>query len=322
MNTASSAPRRTWVTPGVLLALIAGFSTTAMLASTAGLRLLTSTAATWIAPETTNAAIAESGLRAGIAGIGLFAAILGIPLAWRHTTQPRILRMWAFLGAMIPGWTAMLLVTEPYLAFWIASALFLFASIWWALWSTRWQGTGVAPSLLTGVLRPGVHPGQMWFAYVSGHQQGKIRPIMVLRAASPTSWECVYFTTQTPKTHLAAKYIAAPAGTLRGIDQDNYIEIVDSRELRRKHLRKYIGLAPAWLYERVCEQRAEKPEKNALTIEESLAGEGMGPFEIALHDAFHQRRHRRHHHENRYVWDVVHDFAKVSVRGKKARKRT
>jgi len=266
-----------------------------------------------IGTESVSAAtsIVDAGLRAALAGMLIVIAAVVIPMLWRASHHPRTLRILAFTGSQLPAVSIGLLPSDAVIGGAVGFVASAVAATWWLVWNTKWQGTGVAPSLLTGVLKPRIHPGQIWFAYIAGHQVGKIRPVVVLAPASGSSFTVAYFTSQQPKPHLQSKYIAAPDGSLRGLSGENYVEVHDIRELSVKKFRKYVGLAPRWLYDQITTHGPGGRAADALLLDEVRAGEHMGPFEQAIHHA--AGRSKRHRVENDYAWDALRRFFRMQV---------
>jgi hypothetical protein len=266
--------------------------------------------------------IVDAGIRGALTFIILTAAIFGIPALWRIHSHPRILRTLAIIGSQTPALTAGILIFPLTIAIIATGITSAWGAIWWVVWSTRWKGSGVAPSLLTGVLKPRIHPGQIWFAYIQGHHEGKVRPVIIMNTASTNSWEVLYFTSQEPKKHLEGKYVAAPAGSLRGLPSQNFLEIKDNRILKNSKFRKYVGLSPRWLYDAAATHSGITPAPDALVIEEMYAGEHMGPFERAIFEAIFTNNKNNRQPENTLFRESVQKFLSLTLIDRIKRKTT
>lgn len=260
--------------------------------------------------------VVQAGLRAGIAMSILVGAVFGIPALWRSHSHPRTLRMLALAGVQTPAICVGLLIPDIRIATVAVIVLSLWGALWWAIWAARWQGTGVAPSLLTGVLKPRIHPGQIWFAFITGHQVSKVRPVVVIEPAHAGEWKVLYFTSQEPKTHLQKKYLAVNEGSLRGLSGQNFIEVVDIRHLKPKHFKKYVGLAPRWVYDSATRQAGLTGTLDALVVDEIRAGEHMGPFERAAFDTMFATGSISHATENSFLTDGLRRFLRMTIKDK------
>jgi hypothetical protein len=232
------------------------------------------------------AAVFDGGIRIALALTIMLLTAFAVFALWRTVSGPQRLRviaygaiqLWAIAVALIPPGTEVGVQVAWYLAG-VAGAG------WWS-WQKRWRGAGVAPSPLAGVLRPDTHTGQIWYGVVNGSQETKVRPVMVLARAPERQWLVAYFTSREPRPHLAKYYLSVPAGTLRGMDRDNWVSLRDPRTLSRGQLRSYTGLAPRWVYEQVCTLTGTVADPHALTVDEQVAGSGHGPVEHLLRTAF------------------------------------
>ena len=293
------------VVVGTLIALI-----------TQQIRVLITMAATNLVSGEANAALIDAGMRGGITFCVLLVAIFGIPALWRSNSHPRVLRMLALTGIQVPAIAVGLLIPDALTSAIATAVVAAWGTIWWVVWSARWQGTGVAPSLLTGVLRPHIHPGQIWFAFVTGHQVSKIRPVLVMEPASNGSWTVLYFTSQEPKAHLRSKYLAIEEGAMRGVSGQNFIEVVDIRHIKTKHFKKYVGLSPRWVYDSARRHSGLVGSVDALLVDEIRAGEHMGPFERAAFDAMFRSTRGKHRNENAFLTDGLRRFMSMTITDK------
>ena len=229
-----------------------------------------------------------SGIRVLLAIIILFIVVFAVPAGWRRNSAPQSLRLITYCG--VQGIAVALGLLMLGYGWWGAIIAWVVGGIgtvgWWA-WQQRWKGSGIAPSPLTGVLRPPIVPGQVWYAFVHGHKENKIRPVMVLNwDAERSGWIVVYFTTQPPKSdRIASGYLTANVDQIRGLSQKNWVRVSDVRTLGRRAFRSYTGLAPSWLYEAACQRTGTVPSLDARTLDEEQAGRVLSPFELALLDA-------------------------------------
>jgi mRNA-degrading endonuclease toxin of MazEF toxin-antitoxin module len=229
-----------------------------------------------------DANIYEHGLLSGIGFILLFLNTIFTPLVWRKNNSPLVLRTLALFSvqfyliaiAIIPLWSKDIRLLVIPISF--------ILTLGWARWQRRWRGGGVAPSLLTGILRPMLAPGQIWFAYIQGSQQSKTRPVIILKPISNKHWLVAYCTTQEPKSHYIDQYYFIEIGKLRGIAKENWVNTKDMRALQRGSFRSYTGLMQEGLYKKICLQAGIEPEMTALTIDEEYAGRDRGPFEKVI----------------------------------------
>lgn len=227
----------------------------------------------------------DVGLSAGLAFIFLVAIPSSVIALWSRISRPSLLRAMALITIQFVSIGIGLLLPPAVNGAPITWALAGIGSVGWWSWQIKWRGTGIAPSLLAGVLRPHIHPGQIWFAVVVGRKETKIRPVMVLNpdTTEPHRWVIAYFTTQPPKNdYIDDHYLQIPAGALRGLAADNWIALNDPRTLNRPNFRTYTGLAPTWLYEAVSNAHGMTPNPLAWTIDEMVAGEGLSPMQKSL----------------------------------------
>jgi hypothetical protein len=211
-----------------------------------------------------------------------FVTIILLPFAWRAVSRPAWLRGLAYAVIQILAICIALLIPDAGIGWNVALTLGGPASYAWWKWQKRWRGSGVAPSPISGYLRPEIHTGQIWYAVVTGSHETKVRPVMVLKPAPEGRWLVAYFTTQRPKPHLEAFYTDVPEGGLRGLPKENWVSLRDPRELSRHQFKTYTGMAPTWLYEGICSTLGLEADPHALTVNEIKAGEHSGPFESVL----------------------------------------
>lgn len=202
-----------------------------------------------------------------------------IPAIWRKTANPKVLRLLAFIAGQLLASAAGLLlpwVLAGLLLSWVLGGLH--TVVWWA-WQRQWRGAGLAPSLLAGVLRPRIHPGQIWYAQVPGAKQSKVRPVLVLQPADGNRWHIAYFTSTDPQPRFIHERVKARSGTIRGMSRETWVQCADTRVLSRQAFRSYNGLAPLWLYTAVCAKANIAPHPDVRTIDENFAGDRPGPLE-------------------------------------------
>jgi len=226
----------------------------------------------------------QSGLLAGIAFILLFVVTLAMPILWRHMPwqqhQYKIAAL-AFVQCYALG-IGLIFPVGSSVGWLIAFALSVLGSFAWFAWQRRWRGQGRAPSPLSGLLRPQIQAGQIWYAYITGAKEGKVRPVIVLKQADRKYWLAAYFTTHEPNTFFEEEYTEVPLGTVRGISKRSWIHLSDLRVIARKRFRIYVGPSPEKLYSKVCDAVRVQPQPGAFTVQEEKAGERMGPAEYAL----------------------------------------
>lgn len=208
---------------------------------------------------------------------------LFVPFLWRRTSDPTFLRLTVYASIQVVSASLGLLILEP---FGQVFALLLGGegTVAWWIWQRKWRGAGVAPSPLTGILKPPIVPGQIWYAFIVGAKENKIRPVLVLNWDRERSgWVSVYFTSQPPKSEqIAERYLYAEEGKVRGIPKETWVHVSDVRVLGKRAFRSYTGLAPAWLYAEACERAGCPPHADARTIEEISAGDTPSRFEMTL----------------------------------------
>lgn len=229
--------------------------------------------------------IYQLGITGGISLLLMIGTITLTPLAWRKISNPETLTRLAYTAIFLLTVSLGILISGPTSSiFWISWWLGGVGTAAWWTWRQRWRGDGVAPSPLAGVLRPEIHPGQIWFASVPGKQTTKVRPVIVLNPIpNSAQWLVAYFTSQEPKYDKFKKmYLHIPKGTIRGLSIDNWVSLVDAKTLSRTYFRTYTGLAPTWLYESVMEAYKIPINPMARTINEDVAGENAAPTHKAL----------------------------------------
>lgn len=227
----------------------------------------------------------ELGITGGISLLILIGTISLTPIAWRKFSKPETLTRLAYLALFLISVALGILVSaSSTTVFWISWWLGGVSTAAWWTWSQRWRGEGVAPSPLAGVLKPEIHPGQIWFASVPGKQVTKVRPVMILNPVPNSSqWLVAYFTSQRPKYQKFEKlYKFVPNGTIRGLSIDNWVAIADAKTLGRSYFRTYTGLAPTKLYEEVMEAYGIPVNPLARTINEDSAGANAAPTHKAI----------------------------------------
>lgn len=212
----------------------------------------------------------------------IVAVAVFVPWLWRHQSHQGTLRLLALtavtvtaagVGVLIPGYWPGLVAAD------LLGGLGLVA--WWG-WQRRWRGAGVAPSPLSGILRPLITPGQVWFAFVPGAHRDKVRPVLVLATPEPGRWLVAYFTTQPPPAHRAHEYLPTSTTGLRGLPDTGWLRLTDTRQVNRKAFRIYVGLAPHALYEAACTANNLTADPAARTLIEERPGRGLGPGEQAV----------------------------------------
>lgn len=229
--------------------------------------------------------IYELGITGGISLLILIGTVALTPVAWRKFSKPETLTKLAYIALMLISIGLGILISASSLTiFWASWWLGGVATAAWWTWSQRWRGEGVAPSPLAGVLKPEIHPGQIWFASVPGKQMTKVRPVIVLNPIpNTTQWLVAYFTSQKPKYKKFEKlYRPVPKGTIRGLSIDNWVAIADAKTVARSYFRTYTGLAPTKLYEEVMEAYGIPVNPLARTIDEDMAGENAAPTHKAI----------------------------------------
>lgn len=234
-----------------------------------------------------------SGISSGLALAMLLAAIVITPWAWRHINEPDNLRLLAYIMMQTVGISFGLLGSQSSW-FGLATTYSIIAVgtiVWWQ-WQRSWRGIGIAPSVLSGILRPPIHSGQVWFAYVHGEKETKNRPVVVLSEVGSGHWTVAYYTTRGPKYPAQEKYyLKVEIGQVRGMAKDNWINISDIRTLRRNQFRTYIGLVPKELYAQVCSALDIDPDEQAWVIEEARAGSKPGPMDIEIKNTLGMSSH-------------------------------
>jgi hypothetical protein len=176
------------------------------------------------------------------------------------------------------------------------------------LWQRRWRGVGIAPTPLAGLLRPALHPGQVWYATVKGAKETKVRPVVVLHESVefPGRFVVAYCTTQAPRTEwLQNQYVHVDYGVIRGLPKETWISTKDLRELKRPHFRTYLGVAPEQVYATVCSEGGVQPAPDARLIPEQRAGRGHGPVETALRNALGLEHSKNPPIVDNATWDTL-----------------
>lgn len=277
--------------------------------------------AAWAALPSTEAMWFTFGVNALGGFLGLIAVAVILPALWGRVSNPTILRSIAYAAIQIVAISLGGFVPPQWSGWIITWAVASFGTSAWWLWQHRWRGAGVAPNPLMGVLRPSIHPGQIWYAVVHGVQETKIRPVLVLDRDphDPHKWIVAYFTTREPKyAHLAAKYIPVPAGKLRGLSKDNWLSITDPRELSRGQFRSYTGVAPTWLYVQACQAHKMPANGLAITIDESAAGQGRSPWTMKVRRAIGLDKHISDD-VDLHVIDIVRQLLHLPLQRRKPR---
>lgn len=230
--------------------------------------------------------ILANSLLSGISILLFIGLVIFIPKIWRKVVGISKQRAIIYTTIQLFGISIGLIGLSKGFSFWLTFFIVFSGTRTWWSWEHRWRGVGHSPSIRAGIIRPKIHPGQIWFAYVPGEKETKNRPIMTLKQADNGRWVIAYFTTRAPKYQAQEKYfIAVKADTLRGMEKDSWINISDTKALKRGQFRTYIGLAPKALYEEVCRATNVEPDPLSWTIDENLAGESFGPMEAEFRRA-------------------------------------
>jgi hypothetical protein len=227
----------------------------------------------------------EIGLRVGLGALIGFGVTVGTPWVWRHADSPAVLRLIA--STAVQGYALAISLFIPYFvySFTVAVAVAGTGNVVLWLWQRRWRGVGVAPTPLAGILRPALHPGQVWYATIRGTRETKVRPVIVLGESieNPGRWIVAYGTTQPPRSEwMQNQYVHVPYGVIRGIPKETWVSAKDIRELKRPNFRTYLGIAPEAVYNDICTHAGRPPAPDARLIREGRAGRGHGPLETAL----------------------------------------
>lgn len=228
------------------------------------------------------------GFRVGLGMLIAFGTTVGTPWLWRHTESPALLRAIASTSIQAYGLAVGLIIPPPlpgYLITGIISGVGI-VTLW--LWQRRWRGVGIAPAPLAGILRPAIHPGQIWYATIAGNKETKIRPIIVLGESpdNESRWNIAYCTTQPPRSDwMNAQYVHIPYGVVRGLPKETWVSARDLRDIPRSRFRTYLGLVPDAVYRELCEAANLEPAPDARVISEDRAGRQPGPMEAALRNA-------------------------------------
>lgn len=230
--------------------------------------------------------IFANSLLSGISIIIFISLVIFIPKIWRKVVGVSKQRAIIYTTIQLFGISIGLIGLSKDFSFWLTFFIVFSGTRTWWSWERRWRGVGRSPSLRAGIMRPKIHPGQIWFAYVPGEKETKNRPIMTLKQVDNGRWVIAYFTTRAPKYQAQEKYfIAVKADTVRGMEKDSWVNISDAKALKRGQFRTYIGLAPKALYEEVCKATNVEPDPLSWTIDENLAGQSFGPMEAEFRRA-------------------------------------
>lgn len=265
----------------------------------------------------------QLGLSAGLSFILMIAIISTTPFLWKKIKTPKNLVLLAYitfslfavaLGMLFSG----SVITVLLLSWWIGGVS---AAAWWT-WEQRWRGLGLAPSPLTGVLRPEIQAGQIWFASVQGKQSTKVRPVIVLHPTEDgLRWIVAYFTTQKPKYEKFEKmYLSIPGGLIRGVSIDNWISLVDAQNLTRSNFRTYTGLAPTWVYESVIESYGLDLDPSAKTIDEESAGKNIAPSHKFVLRLFGVSKYAKSDSSETLSWETARTLITLPVESKNDRR--
>jgi PemK-like, MazF-like toxin of type II toxin-antitoxin system len=212
------------------------------------------------------------GVRVGLGAFICFGVTVGTPWLWRHADRPAVLRLIA--SGAVQGYALGIGLFVPDLldSFITTTVIAGVGNVTLWLWQRRWRGVGIAPTPLAGLLRPAIHPGQVWYATVKGSKETKVRPVVVLEESAhyPGRFIIAYCTTQAPRTEwMQYQYIHVPYGVIRGLPKETWISTKDLRELKRPNFRTYLGVAPEKVYREVCKDSGpvETALRNALGLE-------------------------------------------------------
>jgi hypothetical protein len=221
--------------------------------------------------------------------IGVTVSVL-IPALWRRLRSRHAAEFlaWVFTQLIAVAFGLLVPVTQP--NGWIVGAAFGGTlTVAWLHWLYKWRGVGVAPSPLTGVLKPTPRAGQVWFAYIVGTRNSKLRPVILLNNTG-TKWQVAYLTSKTQTgTPREGGTVYVKTTQMRGIALNSWVMFNDLRELRKQKLRSYVGLCPEWLYFEVCSKAGVTPDGKAWTLKETTAGAAPGVVERAVRTAFGSR---------------------------------
>lgn len=206
---------------------------------------------------------------AGLSLLLMLSLVLLTPIVWRRLRSVILQRFLVYICIQVFGVALGLIgLSSIFSTTLTIIVVTLLTRLWW-YWEGRWRGVGRSPSLISGIIRPTLHPGQIWFAFVKGEKETKSRPVMILTLGEGSKWIVAYCTSQEPKYDGQKKYLlSVPAGTIRGIEKNSWINLSDTRSLKRNQFRTYIGLAPWFLYEKVCQQASVEVDSESWTIAE------------------------------------------------------
>ena len=139
---------------------------------------------------------------------------------------------------------------------------------------------------------------------------------MALKQTHNGRWLIAYYTTRAPRYKEQEKYfIEIKAENIRGMEKDSWINISDTKALKRGQFRVYVGLAPKSLYEEVCKASNVDPDPFSWTIDESVAGQAYGPIEAEFRRAIgmtHGITDPRRSVED--LRDIIKSFFKLNIK--------
>ena len=251
----------------------------------------------------------------GISILLFMSLVVFIPMLWRKVVGISFQRAIIYTTIQLFGISLGLIGLNRTFSFWLTFVLvFAGTRTWWSV-ERSWRGVGHSPSLRSGIMKPHIHSGQLWFAYVPGNKETKNRPIMVLKQTDNRRWLVAYYTTQAPRYTAQEKYfIEIKSDNIRGMEKNSWINISDIKALKKNQFRTYVGLAPEDLYNKVCVASNVAGDPLAWTINESVAGGSSGPIELGFRRAIgltHAESSESQHIES--LRDVIKSFISIKV---------
>lgn len=222
-------------------------------------------------------------MMAGLSLLLMLSVVVIVPIIWRRLRSISLQRLLLYTAIQVFGIALGLIGLSNIFSVTFTIIMVTISTRFWWYWEGRWRGVGRSPSLISGLIRPALHPGQIWFAFVKGEKETKSRPVMILASGENNKWIVAYCTSREPKYEAQKKYLlSVPVGTIRGIEKASWINLSDVRPLKRNQFRTYIGLAPRFLYEEVCGKASVEMDSQSWTIPEESAGSAYGPLESEI----------------------------------------
>lgn len=188
--------------------------------------------------------------------IGILAAVCRwAPRAWQRLTTATGRRSVAFLCVSLCA-AAIGLMFPRSVMHATGTMISLIAAVGgfrlWNLWRKRWCGAGENPNLLTGLIRPPIRAGQLWWTVPSrddGHSG--LRAVLVIGRHPGGSWDVAPVTFEDQSACPSGQIHMSPQ-RIRQLTSAGWLNLTDRTLIGRDQLGSYIGKTPYSFHREVC----------------------------------------------------------------------